>query len=241
MFESLILKVRRAESPSFRMAKSIYRSFATASLPVPSSLKPAASFAYHADSLVKGVYKRLVSALYREPLFRGRCEKVGARLGLALLPEAYNHTRIWLGDDVVCHGKLGIYSGRAFDDPRLVIGNRVSIGHQVTISCNREVVIEDDVLIAGQCTITDNDGHPVDAEQRCAGAPPPAESTRPVRICRRAWIGAGVVILKGVTIGEDSIVGAGSVVTSSVPAGTIVAGNPARVIRMIGTGHTLNG
>lgn len=56
---------------------------------------------------------------------------------------------------------------------------------------------------------------------------------KPVHICRRAWIGAGASILPGVTIGENSVVGAGSVVTKDVPADTIVAGNPARIIRKI--------
>ncbi|MBK8021791.1 MAG: hypothetical protein IPK19_10285 [Chloroflexi bacterium] len=53
----------------------------------------------------------------------------------------------------------------------------------------------------------------------------------PIRICDKAWIGFNAVILKGVTIGEGAIVGAGSVVTKDVPAWTVVAGNPARIIR----------
>ncbi|WP_300799156.1 DapH/DapD/GlmU-related protein [uncultured Alistipes sp.] len=57
--------------------------------------------------------------------------------------------------------------------------------------------------------------------------------TRPVRLRRNAWIGAGALILPGVTVGEHAIVGAGSVVTRDVPDGMIVAGNPARVIRPI--------
>ena len=54
-----------------------------------------------------------------------------------------------------------------------------------------------------------------------------------MNICNRAWIGAGATILPGVTIGENSVVGAGSVVTRDVEPNTIVAGNPARVIRKI--------
>lgn len=55
----------------------------------------------------------------------------------------------------------------------------------------------------------------------------------PVKICNKVWIGFNSIILKGVTIGEGSIVGAGSVVTKDVPPWTIVAGNPARIIREI--------
>lgn len=60
---------------------------------------------------------------------------------------------------------------------------------------------------------------------------------KPVHICRRAWIGAGATILPGVTIGENSVVGAGSIVTHDVEPNTIVAGNPARVIRKIECNH----
>lgn len=56
---------------------------------------------------------------------------------------------------------------------------------------------------------------------------------KPVHICRWGWIGAGATILPGITIGENSVVGAGSVVTKDVEPNTIVAGNPARVIRRI--------
>jgi len=67
--------------------------------------------------------------------------------------------------------------------------------------------------------------HPRDAAQRRDGL----EFSRPVRIGRNVWIGGGAIILPGVTIGDDAIVGAGSVVTRDVPAGATVVGNPARV------------
>ncbi len=59
---------------------------------------------------------------------------------------------------------------------------------------------------------------------------------KPIHICRRAWIGAGVTILPGVTVGENAVVGAGSVVTCDVEPDTIVAGNPAKVIKHIKNG-----
>lgn len=56
-------------------------------------------------------------------------------------------------------------------------------------------------------------------------------NSKPIKICNDAWIGMNVIILKGVTVGEGAIVGAGSVVTRDVPAWTVVAGNPARVVK----------
>jgi len=231
--ESLILKVKQANSPLFKTAKSIYRGLQNASLPVPAPLRPAGRFIYHLHGLLWIVGARILSGCYREPVFRCRCEQVGKRLNLALMPEAFGHTRIFIGDDVVAHGKLGIYSGRVFDEPRLVIGSRVTLGHQLNISCNQEVIIEDDVLIATSVTISDNDGHPVDAQQRAQGMAAPVEATRPVRLGKMTWIGHGAVILKGVTTGEGAIVGAGSVVTADVPPYTVVAGNPAKIVKTL--------
>ena len=57
--------------------------------------------------------------------------------------------------------------------------------------------------------------------------------TRPVLLKKNSWIGAGAIILPGVTVGENSIVGAGSVVTKDVPDNTIVVGNPAKVVRNV--------
>ena len=56
---------------------------------------------------------------------------------------------------------------------------------------------------------------------------------KPVRICKNAWVGAGATILPGVTVGENAVVAAAAVVTKDVPANTIVAGNPAKIIKTI--------
>ena len=141
----------------------------------------------------------------------------------------------YIGGDVRFGGNVTISSGRFWDRPTLRIGNRAFIGHNVIITCNRQVVIEDDVLIAGNCKISDYDGHPTLMEKRIAGCAPDLEDMQPVRICRGAWIGFGALILKGVTIGEGGIVGANSVVTKDVPPLNVVAGQPARTIRVLPT------
>src|SRR3546814_1619754 len=98
-----------------------------------------------------------------------------------------------------------------------------------------EVTIGDRTQIAPGVQILTAD-HPRDPAARATGL----EFGRPVRIGRNVWIGAGALILPGVTIGDDALVGAGSVVTRDVPAGATVAGNPARVLaagREIGRAH----
>lgn len=74
--------------------------------------------------------------------------------------------------------------------------------------------------------------HPLGAAERNSGR----EFGRPVHIGDRAWIGGRAVILPGVTIGEESVIGAGSVVTRSIPAGVVAAGNPCRVLRDVPNG-----
>jgi acetyltransferase-like isoleucine patch superfamily enzyme len=76
----------------------------------------------------------------------------------------------------------------------------------------------------------DSDAHPRDAMERIADLPPRPEEIKPVRICRRAWIGQNAFILKGVTIGEGAVVGVNSVVLADVPPYAVVMGNPARVV-----------
>jgi acetyltransferase-like isoleucine patch superfamily enzyme len=228
---TFLLKLRRGETPFFRFAGSIARRVLRGGGISPGPLKPVFSFLYQAHFIVRTVFTSFVTAVYSYPLFVSRCTKVGKNLGLVLLPEVDGHTRIYLGDDVQFTGKVAIISGRVFDHPRLVVGNRSSLGHGTVISVNNEVTIGDDVLIAGSVRIVDNDGHPVDTDRRVRHEPPGPESTKPVHIADKAWIGNSACILKGVTVGEGAIVAALSVVTKDVPPYHVVAGNPARVVK----------
>jgi len=84
--------------------------------------------------------------------------------------------------------------------------------------------------LLGPCVQVYTAIHPLDPAERAAGI----ETARPVVLCRNVWIGGGAILLPGVTVGDNAVVGAGSVVTKDVAAGTVVAGNPAKVIRRIG-------
>ena len=107
----------------------------------------------------------------------------------------------------------------------LTIGAFSSIGDRVQIHCCEKVRIGDFVLISWDCNILENNFHTTTDG---------GISSAPIVICDRVWIGCRAIILAGVTIGEGSIVAAGSVVTRDVPPGTLVAGNPAKVIRETG-------
>lgn len=108
------------------------------------------------------------------------------------------------------------------------IGKRVVIMNGCLMMAAGGIAIDDDVQIAANVQLISNN-HDLDNRM--------VITCRPVHICRRAWIGAGATILPGVTVGENSVVGAGSVVTRDVEPDTIVAGNPARVVRRIVPGE----
>ena len=140
-----------------------------------------------------------------------------------------------VGEDSMIEGEL------IFDksDAAISVGNRVFFSG--TIVAAKEVHIGDDVMISWGVTITDHNSHSLKSSERAQDVLDWKIGKKdwsnvkmsPVKICDKVWIGFNSIILKGVTIGEGAIVGAGSVVTKSVPPWTIVGGNPARVIREI--------
>jgi acetyltransferase-like isoleucine patch superfamily enzyme len=113
-------------------------------------------------------------------------------------------------------------------------GDEIRVGRQVFVNQNCTFYdlggldISDDVMIGPNVSIITT-GHPLEPSQRRA-----ATIGKPIVIERGVWIAAGAIIIGGVTVGEHSVVSAGSVVTKDVPANTLVGGNPARVIRSIG-------
>lgn len=119
---------------------------------------------------------------------------------------------------------------------QISIGARVVIRpgtqlHGETNTSRISIVIEDDVLIGAGVHIY------VENHEFKDPALPIIDqghmSSKPVRICKGAWIGANAIILPGVEIGENSIIGAGAIVTRSIEAGVIAAGNPARILKKI--------
>jgi len=106
------------------------------------------------------------------------------------------------------------------------IGKNVFINHACSFLDLVGITIEDDVLIGPRVNLV-TESHPLDSGDR------KALITKPVTIRRGAWIGAGATILPGVTIGENAVVAAGSVVSRDVPANTVAAGTPARIVKSI--------
>ena len=130
---------------------------------------------------------------------------------------------------LVCKGHLQSFEAvriECLPNAIIEIGDKTYINHDSEIRCRERVTIGNNVSIAYGVLIQDSDYHTTFDE---AGNPKP--ETLPIKIEDNVWVGANALILKGVTIGKGSIVAAGAVVTKDVASHTLVAGNPARVIK----------
>ncbi len=108
------------------------------------------------------------------------------------------------------------------------VGENFYTNHNVTILDGAKVSFGDNVFIAPDCVFS-TAGHPLDTDQRNQGL----EIALPITVGNNVWIGTHVSVLPGVTIGNDVVIGAGSVVNRDIPDGVVAAGNPCRVIRKI--------
>ena len=108
------------------------------------------------------------------------------------------------------------------------IGNNTGMNASV-IAAAEKIIIGKDVLIGFNCYISDTDNHAIDPLLRHSGKP----ETAPIFIEDNVWLGVNVVVLKGVTIGKNSVIGANSLVLSNIPENVIAIGNPCRVIKKI--------
>jgi acetyltransferase-like isoleucine patch superfamily enzyme len=227
----LIFDLKRSDARFSRLAKKSWHYFHAPTLPrLPGLLKMPMRLAYELHFLTIVFFRSLITICYRNPLFQGRCESFGRGVSLEGLPFVDGHVAIYLGNRVRLGGKISIHSGGIFEQPKLIVGDRSSIGWGTKFTVNKEVIIEEDVLISYDCRISDSDGHRREADLRAAGLPPEAKDVRPVRICRYAFIGNGSHIMKGVTVGEGATVAANSLVISNVPPYSLAVGNPAEVL-----------
>ena len=108
------------------------------------------------------------------------------------------------------------------------IGDNFYANHNLVILDEAPVIFGDNVFIAPNCGFY-TAGHPIDAAERNRGL----EYARPITVGNDVWIGADVCVLPGVTIGDDCVIGAGSVVVKDIPPHSVAVGNPCKVIRKI--------
>jgi len=211
--------------------KRFLRSFAHPTLPhIPRVFTPPLRLAYEGHFLSIILFRSILTVCYRNPLFQARCASVGRRLTVDGSQLISGHVGIYVGDDVYVGGQVSIESARVCDEPKLIMKDRSGVGWNTSFMVNREVVLEEDVIVSFNCQISDSDGYSREADLRAAGVAHDPIDIRPVRICKHAWVGNGCHIMKGVTIGEGAVIGVNSVVTSDIPPYSLAMGNPAEVL-----------
>lgn len=214
--------------------KSVLRGILHSHLPVVALNRQLFAALYKLHCAGREMIGLVTKFFWYEPLFRSQCASVGRRFRMEQLPYLVGSGSIHVGADVTLSGKSSfVFSSRHVDEPTLTIGDGTFIGHNCAIVVGRRVKIGKHCLIAGGVRISDFDGHPINALDRRNGLPTHAANVSAVTIGDDTWLGHGAIILKGVRIGDRAIVGARAVVTKDVPADTIVAGNPARVVKTI--------
>jgi len=230
LFNRFILRLKRRDNALFNLLYLIVKKVFYFTPPrVPRFLRPLFELLYHFHFFVIMAFRWTIGTFYTNPLFQSRCASVGRNLRVTAMPFVSGHIEIHLGDNVTLDGPISILSGRFVDHPKLLVGDRTAIGYNSLLIANREIVIEEDVIVSFDCRISDSDGHPRRADLRAQLAPLDDKDIRPVRICRHAWIGNGSHVMKGVTIGEGAIIGSNSVVISDIPPYCLALGNPAEV------------
>ena len=108
-------------------------------------------------------------------------------------------------------------------------GKWIYANYNLTLVDDTHIYVGDDTMFGPNVTLA-TAGHPIAPELRGRGL----QFNMPIRIGKRCWLGAGVIVMPGVTIGDDTVIGAGSVVTKDIPSGVVAVGNPCRVLRPVG-------
>lgn len=187
---------------------------------------------------MKALLKRIAMALYPSP------QGIGA-LGpgsLVMVPrrvQGARHVRIGADTLVQPHGWIAAFAGYGTQrfSPSVVVGNHVRIGRHVVVTAIERVAIGDGCLLSEQVFISDHTHQAVPGPV----APPrqPLVSKGAVTIGKHCFIGIRACILSGVELGDYCVVGANSVVTRSFPAGSVIAGAPARLVRTLPVSGTV--
>jgi acetyltransferase-like isoleucine patch superfamily enzyme len=190
---------------------------------------------FHERNARLTVWRRFKQFFYYEPMFRYRCKSVGRGVYFeSNFPLILGYGSVSVGDRVRISGNATfIASYKVNDNPEIIIGDEVYIGYATVFSSAEKITVGNRVLIAMGAQFYDNNNHPLHPQARAENKPVEEENIAPVIIEDDVWIGANAVILKGVTVGRGSVVALHSVVSKDVPPMSIVAGNPAKVVRQI--------
>lgn len=181
--------------------------------------------------------------------FRLTKVEYGKRLLLKGIPVVFNQTgaKLCIGNNVVVKSSflsnlVGLYSRTIIvtraPGAEIIIGDNVGISG-ATIYARKGIYIGENTAIGGNCKILDNDFHPIDVEARLKllsdvrGGDSDLVSAKEIHIGKNCFIGCNSIILKGTVLGDGCVVGAGAVVAGKFESGSVIVGNPAKMIKKL--------
>ncbi len=223
-----------SDKPIPRTVRWLYRRVKAFNLPAPHVVVKPMLWVYLTIRFVVHFVRRVFIS---QPLFHAYCKRCGKNLRTDIyLHWVMGKGDIILGDNVLIDGLCTFtFASRFVDRPVLEIGDGTGIGHGCAFSVGKRITIGRNCGITPGCWIMDSSGHSVTVDRMAdattnAWKPPADDDVREVAIGDNVWIGQRCIIFPGVTIGEGSIISAGSVVRLQVPPYSLVAGNPAKII-----------
>jgi maltose O-acetyltransferase len=170
-------------------------------------------------------------AVLRARYYFRSAERLGPRVRLWGVPAVKNQGRLLIGDRVRLTSTIATLEVGVGPQGTLEIGDNVLVNYGCSFGATKLVRIGDRCNIGTQVILIDNAFHELDPDRRDE-----QPESAPVILERNVWLASRVIVLPGVTIGENSVIGAGSVVTKDIPANVLAAGIPAKVIRSIRDG-----
>jgi acetyltransferase-like isoleucine patch superfamily enzyme len=198
--------------------------------------------------IIEIIMMKMIKQFVKKLLLRYKFNKLRK---IAIVGEGTNLTRSFSGINrssrkenlqIGCNSLIGCWLG-CYKDGKIKIGDNAYIGNNTIIGSLNSIAIGKNVIISREVIIFDNNNHPTDIDMRKQMSESgdffgdlwswDYADSAPIVIGDNVWIGQRAVILKGVTIGSGSIIALGSVVTKDVPPKTIVAGNPAKVVKIL--------
>lgn len=157
--------------------------------------------------------------------FAAKCSSVLGPLEIVGWPDLSNDGRLVVGRHVTILSQLHKVSLGVYPGATLVLGDHVFINNGTIISAKERVELGEGCALGYHVLVMDSDQHPV--------VPGEPAKCAPVILGRHVWVGSKATLLRGVQVGDHAVIAAGAVVTKDVPAYAVVAGVPARVVRML--------
>ena len=236
---SLYRYLALSDAPIPRAARRVFRFTQNVSIPAPRFL---AWPLLQVFLFLRATYYFVIRVAVCEPLFKAYCKSYGRRLRTGVYVHwVQGRGELIIGDDVLIDGKSSFsFAARYSETPTLSIGDHCGIGFGCSFVVGKQIKVGSNCRIASDVHMFDSPGHPTDPESRLAGLAASPDDVRPITIGDNVWVGSRSIIFPGVSIGDNSVIAAGSVVMSSVPPNTVVAGNPARQIRSLAAAAVKN-